>query len=206
MAGIPYYRELVFVIANYTNAVVADIGRAVIGGDSTDSGKLVEYDNVSRKWIVNPDDTEDLFDVAEAITITEGTGAGTTKGASTEFIYFSEPKDVEDPILRSHSLYKDHNKAADDVRDRLRKRGYTDSNLDTLLITRNMKQFCIYHANYYTCLRNFKNKTDTWHEKMEEYRELANAKWTNLEIAFDADGSNTIADGERSHINVRLIR
>ena len=122
------------------------------------------------------------------------------------FIYFSEPKDVEDPILRSHSLHKDHNKAAEDVRDRLRKRGYTDSKLETILITRDMKQFCVYQANYYTCLRNFKNSRDTWHEKMEKYKELANSKWISLEIAFDSNSDGVIDDNERSHINVRLIR
>lgn len=206
MAGIPYYRELIFVITGYTSAVAADINKAVIGADSTDSGVLIEYDNTSRKWIVNPDDAEDLFDVAEAISITDGTGAGTTKGASTKFIYFSEPKDVEDPILRSHSLYRDHNKAAEDIRDRLRARGLTDTKLATILITRDMKQFCIYLANFYTCLRNFKNKEDTWHEKMEKYNELQTAKWASLEIAFDSDSDDVIDDSERKRAKLRLIR
>lgn len=206
MAGIPYFRELVYVITAYTNAVLGDINKAVVGGTTTDSGVLIEYDNTSRKWIVNPDATTDEFDVAEAITITSGTGAGTTEGASTKFIYFSKPKDVEDPILRSHSLYRDHNKAAEDIRDRLRKRGYTDDNLDDILITRDMKQFCIYLANYYTCLRNFKNNEDTWHEKMEKYKELANAKWGSLEIAFDSDSDDVIDDSERKHALLRFIR
>jgi len=206
MSGIPYFRELIFVLSGYTSCVSGDVNKTVTGGNTSDTATVLEYDNTSRKWIVDPDATTDEFDEAEAMTIGSGTGAGTTEGASTKFIYFSEPKDVEDVIIRDHSLYRDHNKAAEDIRDRLRARGYTDDNLDDLLITRDMKQFCIYLANFYTCLRNYKTDEDVWYQKMRKFETLATQKYANLEIAFDSDSDDVIDDSERSQAKLRLIR
>lgn len=67
----------------YTEAVAGDIGKAVVGGTTGDSGTLLAYDNTLKKWWVRTDALGDAFDEAEAITITSGTGAGTTSGAST---------------------------------------------------------------------------------------------------------------------------
>lgn len=75
-------RVLTFAAGGYTNAIAGDVGKAVVGGVTGDSGVLVSYDNTARTWVVTADAPADLFDQAEAITITAGTGAGTTAGAS----------------------------------------------------------------------------------------------------------------------------
>lgn len=75
-------RVLSFAAGGYVNAVAGDIGKAVVGGSTGDTGKLLDYDNTARKWWVRMDAADDLFDTNEAITITTGTGAGTTSGAS----------------------------------------------------------------------------------------------------------------------------
>lgn len=66
-----------------------DIGKAVVGGTTGDSGILLDYDETAgdEKWWVRVDDatptTGDIFDVAEEINITGGTaGTHTTAGAS----------------------------------------------------------------------------------------------------------------------------
>lgn len=75
-------RLLTFVVAGYVPCVEGDIGLPVIGTATADSGILVSYDNTARQWVVEMDASGDMFDVAEGITITGGTGAGTTSGAS----------------------------------------------------------------------------------------------------------------------------
>lgn len=80
--GLVNERFLSFVSDDYTSAVVADIGKTVTGDTTGDTGELLGYDNTLRLWRIKMDDSEDLFDVAEAITITDGTGTGTTEGAS----------------------------------------------------------------------------------------------------------------------------
>lgn len=82
MSGI---RVIEMVVGGYTNCDDDDIGRAVVGGTSADSGVLITYDNSNRLWTVRMDDpafTGDMFDVVEAFTITGGTGAGTSIGCS----------------------------------------------------------------------------------------------------------------------------
>lgn len=66
----------------YTNCVSGDIGDAVTGAVTGDTGVLVDYDNTTRQWWVRMDDAGDLFDDDEAITGL-GTGVGTTIGPST---------------------------------------------------------------------------------------------------------------------------
>lgn len=66
----------------YTNAVAGDIGKAVVGGTTGDTGTLLAYDNTTREWWVLKDDSGDDFDAGEAFTITDGTGEGTTTAAS----------------------------------------------------------------------------------------------------------------------------
>jgi len=207
MAGIPYYRELTFDPAEtYTSSVAADIMKPVVGATTTDSGTLKAYDNTNKKWIVKPDEDTDLFDEAEAISITEGTGAGTTLAASTEFIYLSEPSDVQNEIIKTHSNMWDHNKAAEDLRDWMRARGVSDDNLDTLLITRDLKQIAVYLANTYTCERNSTSESDFWHEKMLYYEQKVQDKWSSLELAFDADDDDVIDQGERTVVHPRVLR
>ncbi|MEL6853814.1 MAG: hypothetical protein AAFO83_01755 [Cyanobacteria bacterium J06607_13] len=79
-------RVLSFQSGGYTNAIATDIGEPVVGGTTGDSGVLLDYDNLARKWWVRVDDatpsTGDTFDQGEVISITGGTGAGTTAGAS----------------------------------------------------------------------------------------------------------------------------
>lgn len=76
---------LTFNSGGYTSAIASDIGKAVVGGTTGDTGVLLDYDNTQRKWWVRADtggSGGDEFDVSEAITITSGTGAGTTTAAS----------------------------------------------------------------------------------------------------------------------------
>lgn len=61
--------------ATYTNAIVGDIGKTVVGTTSGSTGILISYNNTTKEWVVST--TEDFTD-GEAITITTGTGAGTT--------------------------------------------------------------------------------------------------------------------------------
>jgi hypothetical protein len=71
------YIQLTFAAGGYTDAVAGDIGTTVTGGTTGDTGRLISYDNTTRKWIIDPTDSGDTFDNAsEAITCT-GTGAGT---------------------------------------------------------------------------------------------------------------------------------
>lgn len=79
-----YYirRTLTFQAGGYVNAVGGDIGKPVVGTTTTDTGTLMAYDNTARTWDVQMDDSGDLFDQIEAVSITGGTGAGTTTAAS----------------------------------------------------------------------------------------------------------------------------
>ena len=67
------------------NTIAGDIGKPVLGGTSGDGGTLLAYDNSAKTWVVQRDDpspTGDKFDVAEVVSVTGGTGTGTTTGAS----------------------------------------------------------------------------------------------------------------------------
>ena len=48
-------RILTLAAGGYTSAVVTDIGKIVVGGTTTDSGKLLHYNNTTRKWWVRMD-------------------------------------------------------------------------------------------------------------------------------------------------------
>lgn len=61
--------------ATYTNAVAGDLGKTVVGTTSGAEGTLISYDNTAKEWVIST--TEDFTD-GEAVTITTGTGAGTT--------------------------------------------------------------------------------------------------------------------------------
>lgn len=77
------YRTLTFG-ATYTDCVDSDVGKSVLGGTSGHSGTLAAFDNTAKEWIVVPDDwSVDLFDQAETVAVTGGTGTGDTTGAST---------------------------------------------------------------------------------------------------------------------------
>lgn len=72
------YFILSFASGGYTNCVAGDIGKAVVGGVTTDSGTLLAYNNTTRQWLIEEDDENDDFDDDdETISITAGTGAGT---------------------------------------------------------------------------------------------------------------------------------
>ncbi len=73
------HRELCFSAVGYVNCVAGDIGKPVVGAVSGDTGTLTDYNNTDRTWVVL---TTDDFDIAEGMTITGGTGAGTTTGGS----------------------------------------------------------------------------------------------------------------------------
>ena len=68
---------------DYVNAVTGDIGKIVTGGSTGDTGTLLAYNNISRKWWVRIVDSGDLFDNAsEALTISSGTGSGNMSAIS----------------------------------------------------------------------------------------------------------------------------
>ncbi len=62
----------------YTSAIAGDIGKMVVD-DASNTGNLLDYDNTNRKWWIRWNAT---IATASAITITAGTGAGTSTGAS----------------------------------------------------------------------------------------------------------------------------
>jgi len=66
----------------YTDAIATDIGKPIVGGTTSSTGTLLYYDNTLKKWWVRTNTTADTFNQAESITITGGTGTGTTTGAS----------------------------------------------------------------------------------------------------------------------------
>lgn len=84
-----FQRILTFEASGYTAAVAGDVGKLVTGGTTGDVGMLSDYDNDGRTWTVTPLTTSDTFALAESVSILEayneqgdGTGAGTTTGAS----------------------------------------------------------------------------------------------------------------------------
>ena len=64
--------------ATYTSAVLADIGKPVVSGANT--GVLLDYDNTKKKWWVRT--SAGTWGNSLAITITGGTGTGTTAAAN----------------------------------------------------------------------------------------------------------------------------
>lgn len=66
----------------YTNAVPSDVTKPVVGVTTSDSGRLLAYNNTTKKWWIRPDDSGDEFDVSETVNVTGGSGTGTTTGAS----------------------------------------------------------------------------------------------------------------------------
>jgi hypothetical protein len=47
----------------------------------SDTGRLLAYDNTRRWWLVLGDEVTDTFDTVEAISIGDGTGAGTNENS-----------------------------------------------------------------------------------------------------------------------------
>jgi hypothetical protein len=80
----PPYRMLVFKTLGYVSAVAGDIGKTVTGAGTGDTGTLIRYDNSTRQWTIKPDAAADEFDASEGVTITDGTGAGTTDQAAEQ--------------------------------------------------------------------------------------------------------------------------
>lgn len=71
--------------AGYVGPITTDRGALVTGATSGDTGYLLDWDNTSRKWWIRVVDAQaggDEFDVAEAFSLTGGTGAGTSLAAS----------------------------------------------------------------------------------------------------------------------------
>jgi len=79
-------RILTLSSGGYTSALNSDIGKTVTGGTTGDTGKLLHFNNTTRKWWVRSDVAGaggDEFDNGtEAITIASGTGAGTMSAVS----------------------------------------------------------------------------------------------------------------------------
>jgi len=103
-------RTLICGSIGWTNFIIGDIGNTLTGGDTSDTGTILDYTNTDYKIWVRMDDAADLFDVSEGYT-QSGSGAATSIAASTtgEHI-FSNPKSVGslegDPSL---FIYQDSN-------------------------------------------------------------------------------------------------
>jgi hypothetical protein len=65
-----------------TNCVAGDVGKPVLGATTGDAGTLLYYDNAAAQWWIRCIAADDLFDVSETVSVTGGTGTGTTSGAS----------------------------------------------------------------------------------------------------------------------------
>lgn len=87
-------RTLTFQAGGYVNCIEADVGKQVLGATTGDTGTLISYNNTAKTWVVEMDDSGDLFDAGEAISIPLGTGAGTTTEASAltveDFFQFTQ--------------------------------------------------------------------------------------------------------------------
>lgn len=64
----------------YTPCIVTDIGKVVTGTGTTNTGKLISYDNTALTWTIQPTTWSDDFIGETAFTIGGGTGAGTIDG------------------------------------------------------------------------------------------------------------------------------
>jgi len=102
--------------SGYTSAISGDLYKVVTGGTSGATGRLLDYDNTTRKWWVRK--LTGTFANNESLTIGSGTGAGTTAtsgGVTTgeegfanafglgtvehwEATYFSQAGVVIDPV------------------------------------------------------------------------------------------------------------
>jgi len=65
--------------ATYTNCISTDIGK-MVKDDAADTGNLLAYNNTAKKWWVR---WGTLIGTGSAMTITDGTGAGTSNADST---------------------------------------------------------------------------------------------------------------------------
>ncbi len=70
--------------------VPGDIGKTCKGAVTGDTGELISYNNVAKTCVIEMDDSGDLFDQVELVSVTGGVGSGNTTGASvlTESDYF----------------------------------------------------------------------------------------------------------------------
>jgi hypothetical protein len=74
-AGVDLYLDA----AGYVNAIAGDVGKTVLR-NGINVGALTAYDNVLRKWTIN---VTTAIAGGGAMTISTGTGAGTSSGGST---------------------------------------------------------------------------------------------------------------------------
>jgi len=89
------YIQLSFAAGGYTDVLAGDVGRIVTGGVTGDTGRLISYSNITRKWIIAPVNSGDEFDDDdEAVTITGGTGAGTLSSAGEDIVVTSLVDDI----------------------------------------------------------------------------------------------------------------
>ena len=83
--GTDQIEKLAFAAGGYTNVVESDIGKVVAGTGLDADDVLIDFDNNRRVWWVRTGDTTTVSD-STAITITGGTGAGTTAGGSVDCV------------------------------------------------------------------------------------------------------------------------
>lgn len=73
-------------VAGFTACVSTDISKTVTGGTSSATGTLREYDNSDGRWVVEMTGNG-AFVTGEALTISTGTGTGTTDGGPTTITF-----------------------------------------------------------------------------------------------------------------------
>jgi len=76
-------RALICGATGWTNFVPADIGDLITGGTTTDTGTLLDYDNVAYKLWIRMTSGTDLFDDADEAYTGAGTGLATSTAIST---------------------------------------------------------------------------------------------------------------------------
>ena len=67
--------------AGYTNAGSGDIGQTVTGSITADTGKLLAYNNATRKWWIRMNAATDLFNNNSETISVNGSSAGGTMSA-----------------------------------------------------------------------------------------------------------------------------
>lgn len=96
------FREIPFLLSGYTNAVSSDIGKT-IKEESDTVGTLIDYDNTTRKWVVEITATDaTLYEAGQLLNVDSGTGAGTVSG-DEQLGYkgpYSPPDDLDPPMRK----------------------------------------------------------------------------------------------------------
>jgi hypothetical protein len=94
----PETRKVTMQAGGYVNGVSSDIGKPVSQAVSGHTGTLIAYNNSSREWWIEPDDSGDTFVSANLVSVSGGAGRGTP---SASMLVGAGPLDAELSALRA---------------------------------------------------------------------------------------------------------